>query len=222
VLNEVAAVDEVRRAPHTVTAYVGRIAIWASTAFIVLTLDILTKEATHDVVLFHYRHITPIEFAAVAIFLLALAVYRSNVLALAAGLLFGALCGNGGELLLHGYATDWIRVGRWLTNVADIAVVAGLLCIYADILATWAGRWRRGRSRSPWTINLGTLTAIACSVPAGIMTDSVEIGLLVFAAILLEAYLLVLIKRRSQGNGVRQPVVARQDPPTPISLTKRH
>jgi hypothetical protein len=125
----------------SIATYLLRFAISMATAGVVLAVDVLTKEADHEAVLLHYRHITPLEFVAVALFLLALAIYRSNLLALAAGLLFGALCGNGGELLLHGYATDWLRVGRWLTNVADLAVVGGLACICADIVLLWCRRW---------------------------------------------------------------------------------
>jgi hypothetical protein len=123
--------------------YLVRLGICMSTAAMVLAADVWTKGANHDLVLLHYRHITPIEIGSVGVFLFALALYRSNLLALAAGLLLGALGGNGGELLLYGYATDWIRVGRWLTNVADLAVVAGLICISADIVLLWSARWRR-------------------------------------------------------------------------------
>lgn len=126
----------------SIAAYLLRFAILVVTAAAVLAADVWTKEADHAAVLLHYRHITPFEFVAVGLFLFALALYRSNLLALAAGLLFGALCGNGGELLLHGYATDWIRVGRWLTNVADLAVVVGLLCICTDVVLLWCRRWQ--------------------------------------------------------------------------------
>jgi hypothetical protein len=130
------------------TTYLLRFIICAATAATVLLADVWTKDASHDIVLLHYRHITPLEFGGVAVFLLFLALYRSNLLALAAGLLLGALGGNGGELLLHGYATDWIHLGRWLTNIADLAVVAGLLCTCADIVSLWSARWRGERIES--------------------------------------------------------------------------
>ena len=42
--------------------------------------------------------------------------------------MLGGLLGNGGQLVVFGYASDWIPVGGWLTNVADISGAVGLIC----------------------------------------------------------------------------------------------
>jgi hypothetical protein len=59
--------------------------------------------------------------------------------------MFGGLLGNGGQVVLFGYASDWLPIGGWLTNAADIAGAVGLLCCLVDYVR--AGT-RSLRSRS--------------------------------------------------------------------------
>lgn len=112
--------------------YLTRFTLWSSTALMVLAVDIATKIAPHGVVVYNYSHATPASvYLIVGLFLGALALAHSNVIAIGSGLMLGGLCGNAGQLLLVGYATDWIPLGGWFTNVADLSGAAGLLCCAA-------------------------------------------------------------------------------------------
>ena len=108
-----------------------RFCIWVSSASLVIALDVITKASPHAVVAGNRSHALLLVYLLVGVFLLALTAVRSSLLAFGVGLMFGALCGNAGELLFLGAATDWIPIGGWLTNVADIAGGIGLLCSLA-------------------------------------------------------------------------------------------
>jgi hypothetical protein len=108
-----------------------RFALWMSTGLAALIADVATKSAPHATVVHNQAHTPPLLFALVGCFLWVLGIWHSRLLAIGAGLMFGGLCGNGGQLLLTGYATDWIPIGGWLTNVADISGALGLVCCFA-------------------------------------------------------------------------------------------
>jgi hypothetical protein len=108
-----------------------RFALWASTGLAAFVADIATKSAPHTTVVHNQAHTPPLIFVLVGCFLWILGLWHSRLLAIGAGLMFGGLCGNGGQLLLNGYATDWIPIGGWLTNIADISGALGLLCCFA-------------------------------------------------------------------------------------------
>lgn len=111
--------------------FVIRFALWASTGLAAFVADIATKSAPHTTVVHNQAHTPPLIFILVGCFLWILGLWHSRLLAIGAGLMFGGLLGNGGQLLLHGYATDWIPIGGWLTNVADISGALGLICCFA-------------------------------------------------------------------------------------------
>lgn len=121
-----------------------RLALWTTASVTSLTADIVTKAAPHALVVNHYAHTPAVVLGLVSVFLCALGLLHSNQLAIGAGLMFGGLCGNGGQLLLYGYASDWIPIGGWLTNVADISGALGLLCCFTGYLTVGP----RVRSRS--------------------------------------------------------------------------
>lgn len=108
-----------------------RFCLWTLTSLVALAADIATKSAPHATVVHNQAHTPPLVFVLVGCFLWILGLWHSRLLAIGAGLMFGGLCGNAGQLLLSGYATDWIPIGGWLTNVADIAGATGLLCCFA-------------------------------------------------------------------------------------------
>lgn len=108
-----------------------RFALLVSTGLAALVVDIATKSAPHTTVVHNQAHTPPLIFILVGCFLWFLGLWHSRLLAIGAGLMFGGLCGNGGQLLLSGYATDWIPVGGWLTNIADISGAMGLMCCFA-------------------------------------------------------------------------------------------
>lgn len=110
------------------------LALWVACAGVSFAADALTKALPHPVVVNHYSHTPAVILVALAIFLLLLGVRKSPLVAVGSGFMFGGLCGNGGQVLLFGYASDWIPVGSWLTNVADIAGAAGLLFCFAGYL----------------------------------------------------------------------------------------
>ena len=85
-----------------------RVAVWVVAAAGAAGIDLWTKFQPHPVIYHHYNHISSTTFVALALCLFAFAMYRSRLTALACGLYCGALVGNDGELLVHGYATDWI------------------------------------------------------------------------------------------------------------------
>ena len=108
-----------------------RFALWSSTGLAAFVADIATKSAPHSTVVHNQAHTPPLIFILVGCFLWVLGLWHSRLLAIGAGLMFGGLLGNGGQLLLSGYATDWIPVGGWLTNVADISGALGLVFCFA-------------------------------------------------------------------------------------------
>jgi hypothetical protein len=110
------------------------LALWVFCAALSFGADAVTKSMSHAVVVNHYAHTPAAVLAALAVFLLLLGVGKSPLVAVGSGFMFGGLCGNGGQVLLFGYASDWIPIGDWLTNVADIAGAAGLLCCFAGYL----------------------------------------------------------------------------------------
>ena len=111
-----------------------RLILWLAAGLLVFLVDLGTKAAPHDRVAHNAAHTPAIVFLGVAAFLFAVALWHSNLIAVGAGLMFGALCGNAGELLVLGYATDWIPLGGWLTNVADLAGAAGFICCVAGYI----------------------------------------------------------------------------------------
>ena len=113
-----------------------RFVIWLSAGLASLTADIVTKAVPHPLVINHYAHISLAVLVVVSLLLCSIALWHSNTLSLGSGLMFGGLCGNGGQLVLYGYASDWIPIGGWLTNVADIAGALGLVCCLAGYLLT--------------------------------------------------------------------------------------
>lgn len=113
----------------------GRLLVlWGFCAVLSFGADAVTKALPHAIVVNHYAHTPAAILAALAIFLLVLGLGKSPLVAVGSGFMFGGLCGNGGQVLLFGYASDWIPVGNWLTNVADIAGAGGLLCCFAGYL----------------------------------------------------------------------------------------
>lgn len=108
-----------------------RFSLWMSASVTALLADIATKSAPHATVVHNQAHTPPLVFFLVGSFLWVLGLWHSRLLAIGAGLMFGGLCGNAGQLLLSGYATDWIPIGGWLTNVADISGALGLACCFA-------------------------------------------------------------------------------------------
>lgn len=113
-----------------------RFALWISTACASLGIDVLTKAAPHDLVIDNHSRTPGIALIFVGASLVALALWHSNAMAIGAGFMFGGLCGNGGQVLLFGYASDWIPLGGWLTNVADISGAVGLAWCFAGCAHT--------------------------------------------------------------------------------------
>lgn len=70
---------------------------------------------------------------AFAVLAVALALRAGGSLAwLAAGLLLGGAAGNLADRLRDGYVTDWLDLPLWPSfNVADVAIVAGVLALLA-------------------------------------------------------------------------------------------
>ncbi len=115
--------------------FLVRFALWISFAAAAFLADVLTKIAPHDVVAHHYARTPTLIFVFVGILLCALGVTHSRALAIGSGLMFGGLCGNAEELLLRGYASDWVPIGHWLTNVADLCAAFGLLwCVTSYLM----------------------------------------------------------------------------------------
>jgi hypothetical protein len=107
--------------------FASRFVLWLLTGVTALAADAATKAVHHPFVAYNYSHTPAPVFVVVALFLCLVAIWQSNLVAIGAGLMFGGLCGNAGQLLLFGYATDWIPVGGWLTNLADLSGALGLV-----------------------------------------------------------------------------------------------
>lgn len=108
--------------------YLIRFILWMGMALVSLGADIATKSAPHSLVVYNYSHTPGLVFIVVGLFLGVLALVHSNLIAIGSGLMLGGLAGNAGQLLLLGYATDWIPVAGWFTNLADVSGALGLLC----------------------------------------------------------------------------------------------
>jgi lipoprotein signal peptidase len=91
-------------------------------------VDAVTKWMPHPVTVENRSSLPVWAIVAIALCLVGLGVTRSRLVAAGSGLLLGGLLGNDGQVLLQGYATDWISVGSWFTNIADVAGGAGFLC----------------------------------------------------------------------------------------------
>lgn len=124
-----------------------RFALWVTCATASLGTDAVTKSLPHAIVVDHYAHTPAPILACLAIFLLLLGLGKSRLVAIGSGLMFGGLCGNGGQVLLYGYASDWIPVGNWLTNIADIAGAVGLLCCFAGYLGIPGRQRQQGETK---------------------------------------------------------------------------
>lgn len=123
----------------------GRFVLWLCAALGALMLDVLTKLLPHPVTINHYAD-APIQVAIVlGACLLGVGLRYSGTVAFGSGLMFGGLWGNAGQILLDGYATDWIPVGEWRTNVADIVAAVGLLCCCMGYARLLRARWTRQR-----------------------------------------------------------------------------
>lgn len=190
------------------SGYVERVLIFALTALLAVGLDLWTKAQPHDVVLHHYSAAAPAKLVALGLCLLAFAVYRTSISSVAAGLYFGALCGNGGELVAHGYATDWIVVDvrpftqyALVTNIADLCVALGLATLAIDFYLT--ARRRRQAGSGPLTIRVAMLFAALCGGVTAAVTHDVSIGLIVAILIDMEARVIVWMSRRSR-TGIAQ------------------
>ncbi|HZS93844.1 MAG TPA: hypothetical protein VFA78_03540 [Chloroflexota bacterium] len=113
----------------------ARFGTWVAAAAASLAADVTTKALPHELILLNPRP-TPWPLLVIAgIALLVLGLWGSPILAVGAGLMFGGLCGNGGQLLIDGAVSDWLRFGDWVTNIADLSGFAGLLiCVAGFIL----------------------------------------------------------------------------------------
>jgi hypothetical protein len=105
-----------------------RFGLWLTAALFALGTDVVTKAEPHPTVAHNYSHTPAALLFALAACLCILGVGHSKTLAVGAGLMFGGLCGNGGQLLAYGYASDWLPIGGWLTNAADIFGFLGITC----------------------------------------------------------------------------------------------
>jgi hypothetical protein len=223
-----------------VRSQLTRLAICLATGLAVLTADIVTKAASHPLILHHYRRLTVVEFAAIGFFLVFLGLYRSNLLALGAGFFLGTLLGNGGELLLHGYATDWIELDIglenriWLTNVADISAALGMVCLMSDFAFAWQHRREKRAQPAHRVFSLTTMACAVLALLAGLVSHSVDLGLIVFMATLLEAQVIVRLVRRQAAVGHQPSAISSQSSsgsdqlsalsgqPAPVPVEEKH
>jgi lipoprotein signal peptidase len=106
----------------------SRFLLWSAAAAASFFVDAATKAVPHAEVVNNHSHTPELMLLLVGLFLCVLGLWHSRTLAVGAGFMFGGLLGNGGQLIVFGYASDWIPVGGWLTNVADISGAIGLLC----------------------------------------------------------------------------------------------
>lgn len=129
--------------------FIGRLSLWSAVAIAVVTADVMTKAIPHADAAYNYTR-TPVPvFVAVGLFLCLVMLRHSPVVALGSGLMFGGLLGNAGQLLIFGYATDWIPLGGFLTNVADLCGGAGLVCCCAGYGVSAFSRRRSVAGRDP-------------------------------------------------------------------------
>lgn len=175
----------------------ARFALWLLTAGGATMVDLVTKNAAHPLVLRHYSHATALDLIPMGLFLLCFAVSGSYLSAFGGGLMFGGLFGNGGELLQHGYATDWILVGPYVTNIADILLVFGLVCINTDLLIRRKRATRRTVA-SRWLRHVGGGIALATGCVAGLATADLRMGEAVFFLVLIEAFLMERVMSRNR------------------------
>jgi len=87
-----------------------------------------------------------IGFTAVAVVCLAvwLATSHNRLTALAVGLMIGGALGNGADRVIHGAVADFFSFHAYgfywyIFNLADVAIVAGVVLLLYDIIAE---RWR--------------------------------------------------------------------------------
>jgi hypothetical protein len=123
--------------------FLRRFALWATCATLVIAVDVVTKGVPHREVATNYAHAPAALYLAIGAFLLTVGVVHSPLVSVGAGFMFGALCGNAGQLMIAGFATDWIEIGGWLTNVADIAGGVGLLVCVVGFILPLTGSPRR-------------------------------------------------------------------------------
>jgi lipoprotein signal peptidase len=113
----------------------SRFLLWIAFGTGSLLADVVTKAAPHRVVVENPGHAPVVILVLVAAFLCGLALWHSTrLLAIGTGLMFGGLCGNAGQALIEGHASDWLPVGGLFTNVADISGALGLLCCFAGYI----------------------------------------------------------------------------------------
>lgn len=109
----------------------SRFLLWFGIGATALLADVVTKAAPHRVVVDNPGHTPTVVLILVGMFLCGLALWHSTrLLAVGTGLMFGGLCGNGGQALIEGHASDWLPIGGVVTNVADICGALGLLCCF--------------------------------------------------------------------------------------------
>lgn len=173
-----------------------RFVVWALVGGVSAAVDLHTKMEPHPLVLHHYGHQTLLDLAPIGLFLFATVFYGSLLSAVGTGLMLGGLIGNGGELLSHGYATDWIVWGDRVTNVADIVIVFGLAIAWLDLIRRLLKPRPRNSGSSLRPFHAGALLAGSCGVVAGLVTGDLRIGEIVFLLVLIEAYVLDRILRR--------------------------
>ncbi|GAC1329623.1 MAG: hypothetical protein NVS2B16_11570 [Chloroflexota bacterium] len=194
------------RSPLTkTTRYMEQIAIFSMTSVVTAGVDLWTKQLPHAIILHHYNAAAPTKLVALGLCLFVFALHRTPISALAAGLYFGALCGNGGELLVHGYATDWILVDprpfttyALVTNVADICVALGLSSLVVEFMLMVR---RRKRSHRPErSVRITMIFAGLCGVLTGVVTRDLSIGMIVAILVDSEARIIVWISHKQQSS----------------------
>ena len=67
----------------------------------------------------------------------AQAAARGSLAAWIPGLLIGGAIGNLGDRLLFGAVHDWLDLGRAVVNVADLAVLVGVVGYFASFAIAW-------------------------------------------------------------------------------------
>src|SRR5436309_5805360 len=93
-----------------------RLTLWILAATVAFITDVVTKALPHERVVNHYAQVPLVPLLLVGLGLLVIGARYSPAVAIGSGLMFGGLCGNAGESLIHGYATDGMPVAAWRTN----------------------------------------------------------------------------------------------------------